>query len=122
MTNLEFYRDEIIEKNKSVDAGRYFECVLCEVRNKIYDCRKPCYQCLEESVDWLLKEHCENIKLTQWEYDLLVLESKNYSPLSPFDSYPVLDEMKRKGYFQGIPNVKLTITNILNNCEVVEDE
>lgn len=118
MTNLEFYRDAIIAGNEGNCLGGLFYTL----KNEVPICGRECRKCLEVGIDWLLKEHCENIKLTQWEYDLLVLKSKNYSPLSPFDSYPVLDEMKRKGYFQGIPNVKLTITNILNNCEVVEDE
>ena len=118
MINLEFYRDEIIEKNKSIDAGRYFECVLCKVRNKIYDCRKPCHQCLEESVDWLLEEYKEPIKLKQWEYDMI--ESNNMSHANVFDAFYTYRAMKGRGYFKGIKDTSMTLEDILDNCEVVE--
>ena len=118
MTNLEFYKDEIIEKNKSTDAGRYFECVLCEVRKKIYDCRKPCYQCLEESVDWLLEEHKEPIKLKQWEYDLLFIYS--YDSTAKFEDSSVLSKMKENGHFKSITDTSMALEEIVNNCEVVE--
>lgn len=115
MINLEFYRDEIIEKFKDIDAGKYVECVLCEIRYKTYDCRKPCYQCIEDSFDWLLEKHKETIELTQLEYDLLVI----YARLNvEFKKHGLLMELSAKGYFKGIEDTSMTSREILNNCEV----
>ncbi len=119
MTNLEFYRDEIIEKNKSTDVGKYFECVLCEVRNKTYDCRKPCSECLEKSVDWLLQEYKEPIKLKQWEYDLLFIYS--YDSTAKFEDSSVLSKMKGKGHFKGITDTSMALEEIVKNCEVTAE-
>ena len=118
MINLEFYRDEIIDKYVNRDERKYFDCILCEVRKKIYDCRKPCYQCLEESVDWLLEEHKEPIKLKQWEYDLLFIYS--YDSTAKFEDSSVLSKMKENGHFKSITDTSMALEEIVNNCEVVE--
>ena len=115
MINLEFYRDEIIEKFKNIDAGKYVECVLCEVREKTYDCRKPCYQCIEDSFDWLLEEYREPIKLKQWEYDLLDIYSR---PNSKFKQHELFLQLSAKGHFEGVIDTSMEIKEILDNCEV----
>lgn len=118
MTNLEFYRDEIIDKYVNRNERKDFDCILCEVRNKTYDCRKPCYQCLEESFDWLLEEHKEPIKLKQWEYDLLFIYS--YDSTAKFEDSSVLSKMKENGHFKSITDTSMALEEIVNNCEVVE--
>ncbi len=117
MINLEFYKDEIIDKYINRDERKYFDCILCEVRNKIFDCQKPCYQCLEESFDWLLEEHKEPIELTQLEYDLL---NRLVKANIEFKQHELFLELSTKGHFKGIKDTSMKIEEILDNCEVVE--
>lgn len=120
MINLEFYKDEIIDKYINRDEIKYFDCILCEIKNKSLDCQKTCYQCLEKSFDWLLEEHKEPIKLKQWEYDLIIKVTESINQIGSFETYKVLYKMKRMGYFRGVTNIKMTVEEILTNCEVVE--
>lgn len=71
----------------------------------------------EKGFDWLLEEHKEPIKLTKFEYDLLMSYiNKGYY----FKNYNELKEMRNKGYFKGITDTSMKIQYILNNCEVIE--
>nr|DAY93992.1 MAG TPA: hypothetical protein [Caudoviricetes sp.] len=71
----------------------------------------------EKGFDWLLEEHKEPIKLTKFEYDLLMSYiNKGYY----FENYSELKEMRNKGYFKGITDTSMKIVYILNNCEVIE--
>lgn len=116
MTNLEFYKDEIVEIKKR-EENRILECLLREMQTKSYDC-EVCAQCLKESLDWLLEEHKEPIKLKKWEYDLLFFYSCN--SLAKFKDSSILSKMKEKGHFKGITDTSMTLQDILDNCEVVE--
>lgn len=71
----------------------------------------------EKGFDWLLEEHKEPIKLTKFEYDLLMSYiNKGYF----FKNFSELKEMRNKGYFKGITDTSMKIQYILNNCEVIE--
>ena len=71
----------------------------------------------EKGLGWLLEEHKEPIKLTKFEYDLLMSYiNKGYF----FKNYSELKEMRYKGYFKGITDTSMKIGYILKNCEVVE--
>ena len=73
----------------------------------------------EKGFDWLLDEHKEPIKLTKFEYDLLMSYiNKGYS----FKNYSELKEMRNKGYFEGVTDTSMTINEILESCEVIENE
>lgn len=117
MTNLEFYKDEIKEKIKN---GESFVCAICQAKNK------NCPQCSADDgddvlcnvVDWLLEEHKETIKLKQWEKDLL--EKFNKSQF--FDYESPLFKMKDDGYFKGVTDTSMALKEILDNCEVSENE
>ena len=125
MTNLEFYKDEIIKQiKKSYDDpaytsyGQAFCAAICRVYTK--DKKTPFYGVYYEQVlDWLLEEHKEPIKLQQWEKDLVgcVVDGLNI-----FESYYSLMEMKRIGHFKGVTNTSMTLKEILENCEVIENE
>lgn len=83
---------------------------------------KSCSECPHKKiiVDWLL-EGCEGpIKLTKFEYDLLGLYSDGKSS-SGFDFFSTLRSMKRKGYFKNVDE-DMEINDILNNCEVINNE
>lgn len=82
----------------------------------------PCSECPYKKIiiDWLLEEYKEPIQLTQFEYDLLGLYSYGKSS-SGFDFFNTLRSMKRKGYFKNIDE-DMEINDILNNCEVINNE
>lgn len=115
MTNLEFYKDEIKKKIKN---GENFCCAICQTKNK------NCPQCSADDgddilcnvVDWLSEEYKEQIKLKQWEYDLMWGLEEG----SKFHDWGSLCYMKRKGYFKGVKDTSMSIQYILNNCEVIE--
>ena len=116
MTNLEANKDEI---KKLIKKGERFGCAICKAKNKY------CKQCCGDDgddilcnvVDWLLEEHKEPIKLTKFEYDLLMSYiNKGYY----FKNYSELKEMRNKGYFKGITDTSMKIQYILKNCEVIE--
>lgn len=123
MTNLEYYKDEFVymlnDDNYQPPLCNYFEkiwtysdcscCPFCTKDNTVCDYQK--------FVDWLLEEHKEPIKLTKFEYDLLMSYlNKGYS----FKNFSELKEMRYKGYFKGITDTSMKIQYILNNCEVIE--
>ena len=123
MTNLEYYKDEIV---KMIRKGHTLGCCVCHVMNKI-DENSPCegYKCTEEKFcDWLLEEHKEPIKLMSWEKDLLdtlVYGDNNYRQ-SRLYNVVCLEGMKRRyGHFKGVTDISMTLGEILDNCEVVDD-
>lgn len=118
MTNLEWLKKNLSEEEKS-------NVQMCVVFNKkIYKntCNgKDCYDCplnkVGDLIDFLLAEHKELIKLTKFEYDLLMSYiNKGYY----FENYIELKEMRNKGYFEGVTDTSMTFREILKNCEVVE--
>lgn len=71
----------------------------------------------EKGFGWLLEEHKEHIKLTKFEYDLLMSYiNKGYF----FKNFSELKEMRNKGYFKSITDTQMKIQEILNNCEVID--
>lgn len=115
MTNLEYYKDEIKE---AFLKHHYLGDVVYRVAsNNGY----KVYRNSEDDInliDWLLEEHREPIKLKQWEKDLL--EKFNKSQF--FDYESPLFKMKADGYFEGVTDTSMTINEILENCEVIENE
>ena len=73
----------------------------------------------EKGFDWLLEEHKEPIKLKRWEYDLLKCYQETKDNEKFVDHY-TLKEMQYKGHFQDV-DYNLTIEEILDNCEVIEE-
>ena len=126
MTNLEFYKDEIIKQIKKLyddpaytSYGQAFCAAICRVYT--IDKKTIFYGVYYERVlDWLLAEHKEPIKLTKFEYDLLKCYQKMKDDGEFVDHY-ILKEMQYKGHFQDV-DYNLTIEEILYNCEVTEDE
>ena len=123
MTNLERYKDEFVYMLNDVA----YQPPLCNYFEKIWtysDCSCCPFYTKDEAVcdyqkfvDWLLEEHKEPIKLTKFEYDLLMSYiNKGYY----FKNYSELKEMRNKGYFKGITDTSMKIQYILNNCEVIE--
>ena len=118
VTNLEYYKDEILEDcvwNLAVVKGRPTLC--CETNCNDCDFKINQIGCRETAKYWL-KQPCtkSTCELTQFEYDLLQSYSNIYK--LKFKTMPFLDRMKEKGYFKGI-NEDETIEDILAKCEVV---
>lgn len=125
MTNLEWLKKNLSEEKKS-------NVQMCVVFNeKIYKntCNgKDCYDCplnkVGDLIDLLLQEHKEQIKLKQWEKDLISLydeDDEDYSIDYNFNSFLALIRLKEKGYFKGVTDTSMKIEDILKNCEVIDD-
>lgn len=113
MTNLEFYKDELINiliENMGVDKdGKPHRCDGF--------CSDECIfqkdgDCLMMAKEWLLEEHKEPIKLKQWEYDIL----KHCD-----NARRTYIQMKHLGYFKGTSD-DLTIDEILSGYIIVSDD
>lgn len=117
MTNLEANKDKLKNLSRL--------CVNAHICRYGRDCcGKSCKDCefhgdsVEESIKAMLAEYKEPIKLTKFEYDLLMSYiNKGYS----FKNYSELKEMRNKGYFKGITDMDMTTQEILKNCEVIDE-
>ena len=115
-TNLDYYKDEILENcidNLAVVKG---STKLCYKTN-CNDCDFKINQigCRNKVKDWLKQTHEKPVyKLTKFEKELLECYSDVYS----FKVFNSLNGMKEKGYFKGIDDNEL-IGDILAKCEVV---
>lgn len=116
VTNLEYYKDEILEnciENLAVVKGRPKLCY----KTNCNDCDFKINQkgCHAKVMDWLKHPHEKPVyKLTKFEKELLECYSDVYS----FKVFNSLNGMKEKGYFKGIDDNEL-IGEILAKCEVV---
>lgn len=123
MENIEFYKKEMKEmfEKKNIRLCNYIKeldsFVTCQNCPLHKDC--DCKRCdTGKSVDWLLEEHKDSIKLKQWEYDLLGQYLSTYS----FENDCVLSTLKNKGHFKGVVDTSLSSIEILNNSEIVPDD
>ena len=121
MTNLEFYKDKLIDvlaehtsvdrngKPHTCDSVCCLDCAFSEENN-----------CKKATKEWLLAEHKEKVKLKQWEYDLI--NEYVISKQDTFDDFAVLSRMKNKGYFKGLNDKNMICQEILSNCIIVADD
>lgn len=116
VTNLEYYKDEILEnciENLAVVKGKpklcpTTNCSDCDFNGSLIGCHK-------KVADWLKQPHKKPVyKLTKFEKELL----QCYPDIYSFKVFNSLNEMKEKGYFKGIDDNEL-IGEILAKCEVV---
>lgn len=116
VTNLEYYKDEILEnciENLAVVKGRPKLCY----KTNCNDCDFKLVQkgCHNKVKDWLKQTHIKpTYKLTKFEKELL----ECYSDIYSFKVFNSLNGMKEKGYFKGVDDNEL-IGDILAKCEVV---
>lgn len=70
-------------------------------------------------VRWLLKPYePPKYKLTKFEYDLLNVQATHWYYLKTFGFF---ERLMAKGYFKDIP-IDVTVKDILDNCEVIDDD
>ena len=119
ITNFEKYVEEIKEEIEYVN----FFCIVASIKDKNDLCNDDCSACRMSCLDWLKEEYKEPIKLTKWEYDLII----NCIAHGPEDkdvlkNYLTIECMKHKGYFKGINDLNITFEEIKNNHIIVEDD
>lgn len=117
VTNLEYYKDEILEnciKNLAVVKGRPKLCYKTNCNDCDFKIVQGCHKKVEE---WLKQTHIKpKYKLTQFEYDLLSVH-KDYKTYNNIANQIHLFKMREKGYFKNI-DTNIPIREILDNCEV----
>lgn len=116
MKNVEKHKHEIAEllSIKCTGESNCEECPFDEFCDQIGGSSS-------QIEDWLFKEYEEPIKLTQFEYDLIHTMANNGARIYRFKD-TICDNMKKeKGYFKGIEDTNMSLSNILANCVVNND-
>ena len=116
MTNKEKYFNEILE---AFINGEVCGFKITHI-HKRENCKGiSCDECTKKIKQWLEEERTEPIVLTQFEYDSLscCAESKRKKR---FNYYTMCMQLKNKGYYKGVYDEKMTIEEILDNCEIVK--
>lgn len=123
-TNLDHYKDEILEKclwNLAVVKGKPKRC-NCTNCSDCEFCKDQPIKCHKRATEWLKQLYkAPTIKLTKFEIDLLQSCSQGYSPKYQFKNINSLTEMREKGYFKGIDR-DATLEDILANSEITEED
>lgn len=79
------------------------------------------YHPMNDFILWLKRPYQKpKIKLTQFEYDSLSCCDENKRK-KRFSYFTMCKQLKNKGYYKGVYDVRMTIEEILNNCEIVND-
>lgn len=124
-TNLDHYKDEILEEcmwNLAMVNGRPKRCNLTRCSDCEFNKKDQPKECRKRRIEWL-KQPYKNpaIKLTKFEYDLLQSCSQVYSPEYQFKNIAFLTEMREKGYFKDVGK-DATLEDILADCEITEED
>lgn len=114
MKNFEMYKDKILEATKS-DTN--IDCKLNKIRKGICVGCSDCKKCIMESYEWLYED--VEIKLHQWEYDLIETNDKNHK--YPFNSFKTYKYMKERGHFKGVYDDNMSLEDILKSSKIVEN-
>lgn len=119
MTNFEKYVEQL---KKEIEYEDFF-CTVASIKNKNNLCDDGCSKCRMSCLDWLKEEYKESIKLTKWEYDLILNceEADVYHDEDTLEEYWIIEGMKQKGHFKGIDNLDITFKEVKDNHVIVED-
>lgn len=119
VTNLDYYKDEILEnciENLAVVKGRPKLCYKANCNDCDFKIVQGCHKKVEE---WLKQTHIKpKYKLTQFEYDLLSVH-KDYKTYNNIANQIHLFKMREKGHFKDV-DTNIPIREILDNCEVIK--
>lgn len=120
-TNLEHYKDEILENcmwNLALVDGKPKRCNQTKCNDCEFNKDIP-RKCHKRTIEWLKQTHIKpKYKVTQFEYDLLQIKAIE---AITFKNMVFLTEMKEKGYFEGIDENE-AVGDILENCEVIKND
>lgn len=119
ITNFEKYVEKIKKEIKYED----FFCTVASIKNESDLCNENCFKCKMSCLDWLKEEYKEPIKLTKWEYDLILncSEANGYSDEDKLNNYWIIEGMKQKGHFKGIDNLDITFKEVKDNHIIIEE-
>lgn len=119
-TNLDYYKDEILDNcmwNLALVGGKPKRCNQTRCNDCEFNKDIP-RKCHKRTIEWLKQPHIKpTYKLTQFEYDLLSVH-KDYKTYNQIANQTHLFKMHEKGYFKSI-DTNIPIREILDNCEVV---
>ena len=109
ITTYEVYK-ETLDNTEKIGVN-----VFIKLRDSDY------YDYIEKGIKWLLEEHKEKIKITEFEHDVLKAFTKllNYEEGDRIEDFSALQALWNGGWFRNIDE-NLSIQEILENCEVVE--
>lgn len=120
-TNLDYYKDEILENcmwNLALVDGKPKRCNQTRCNDCEFNKDIP-RECHKRTIEWLKQTHIKpKYKVTQFEYDLLSVH-KDYKTYNNIANQTHLFKMREKGYFKNI-DTKIPIREILGNCEVIK--
>ena len=123
-TNLDHYRDEVLEKhlwNLAVVKGKPKQCNVTRCINCEFSKTKP-KECRKKGIEWLKQQYTKpTYELTKFENALLQSYLKGHLRGNKFKSVLVLNRMKEKGYFKDVDE-DATIEDILADCDITEEE
>lgn len=120
VTNLEYYKDEILKdcmSNLAVVKGKPKLCPItncsdCDFKGSLIGCHK-------RVKDWLKQTHKKpTYKLTKFEFDL-IQTYRDCHESCKISEFKQLIELKDKGYFKCIDH-DTKIQDVLKNCEVID--
>lgn len=119
MTNFEKYVEQLKKKTECED----FFCVVASIKNKNDFCYGDCFECKKSCLEWLKEEYKESIKLTKWEYDLILncADAHGYDDGDSLNQYWIIEGMKDKGHFKGINNLDITFEEVKDNYIIIEE-
>lgn len=120
-TNLDYYKDEILENcmwNLALVDGKPKRCNQTRCNDCEFNKDIP-RECHKRTIEWLNKPYEKpKYKLTQFEYDLLSVH-KDYKTYNNIANQTHLFKMREKGYFKDV-DTNIPIREILDNCEVIK--
>lgn len=123
-TNLDHYKDEILEKcmwNLAIVDGRPKRCNHTRCSDCEFDKDSP-RKCHKRTIEWLEQAYIKpKYELTKFEIDLLQGYLKGFFSGYEFKNIITLKKMKEKGHFKGVDE-DATIEDILADCEVTEED
>ncbi len=115
-SNIEFLLDYMI--NLEIEHN-YGEVPTMKIETTLpFDINVTSYESFKEMLKAPYQE--PKIRLSQFEYDSLSCCDENKRK-KKFSHFTMLKQMKHKGYYKGVYDVSMTVEEILNNCEVVNE-
>ena len=116
MKNIEKYYDEFLNL-KGVDPNCYF---TQHIMKENCDNKHSCAECIKALIKWLNEEYREPIRLTQLEFDMLLIAKEHHRTLGELRKNIYFEKLQEKGYFKNV-DLNMTAREVLEKCEVIEE-
>lgn len=124
MTNLEWIKNNTKNFNLNEKDKLCLIAYICKYKQACGINKTSCNECdfnnnLKNSLNCLLEEHKEPIKLTKFEYDMLEITKEYYVRLRNLSWNIYFNKLKEKGYFKNV-NSRMTAEEVLENYEIID--